>query len=1713
MAKKKIGKLKSNKLEDRIAPGMLGGGIIDPGMVEAVEVEVETQEDENAGNIAETQSEQLSADGENGGQGEYLDDNASSGTMEADQPADASLDQPVEGDNVEPSTEEFDEFAKSDADAGQPYEPEGVWQEADWVDANPDGGMHVEPPEGVLIEDGTASFPHDIANEALPLPDEMEVQPDGSMNIQMPEGAEYLEGSNAFIMPEGSFDPEQVPENIQSFENPDGSYTVSLPAEGFEYNPETNVLNVDNYHVNEMTPDNVTFNTDGSVDVHLPPEGVEYHEDGSFDMSPEACHHMDNPPPEYLGEVDYANYNPDGSVTFEPPEGVEVEDGIATVPYDMIDEHLPLDDDYQINADGTSNYTLPEGTDYNADAHTLTFPEGAMHVDEIPEEIDAHKNPDGSITACLPEGIDYDAESNSVHMDNYWSNELAPDNMAINEDGSVSFALPEETEFYEDGSFNVPADQLDFVDATVPEYVGDVDFAESTESGDYHVNPPEGFTVDSEQGELHIQHDQIDSLPIPDEVNFNPDGTMDVQVPEGTTYNETYNSLQFPAGSVHLDEIPPEVEPVLHDDGSITINLQDGMEYNPDSGSVQLDNYWTNEVMPEAVEYTPEGEMHINLPDDCEFHEDGSFTLPEESTDFMENPDPGYVANGPDWIEANPDGSVTVEKVDEIKIDPENGTMQMNTDYMAEQFDQQIPDEVHFNPDGTMDVQVPEGTNFNPDTGNLTFPEGTVHLEEIPEGVEAHMNPDGSITARLPDGMEFNAETQSVHMDNYWTNEFTPEHVEIHPDGYCEVKLPSETHYFDDGSCQIPAEQADFIDDPAPGYVEQGPDWVHENPDGSVSVQPPEGVHVDAENGQVTMSLDTFSESFGDEFDDAKFNPDGTIDYPLPEGTEYNPEANSLRFPAGEMHMNEIPEQMDAHVNPDGSITLSLPEGVDYNEDTGGVHLDNYWANELSPSEIEINTDGTVTINLPPETQYFEDGSFTMPDEHKDFCYEDKPEYVGDFEHCEQMESGDYHVKPPEGFNVDPETGEMHVPYDQMGELPIPDDVHFNPDGSMDVKLPEGTDYNPELNQLKFPEGSVHIDEIPPEVKPELHEDGTITVNLQDGMQYDAESGDVHLDNYWANEVMPDHCEYTPEGEMVVNLPGDCQYYEDGSFRLPEESADFMNNPEPGYVMDGPEWVNENPDGSVSFASNEGMKLDPETGTMHMETEYMSEQFDQHIPDEVHFNPDGTMDVKIPEGTEYDAESRSLTFPEGSVHMNEIPEQVEAHLNDDGTITATLPDGMDYNAEAGSVHMDNYWTNEFTPDNMEIHPDGHCEIHMPQGTEYYDDGSCSVPPEHADFIENPGPEYVDQGPDWVTGNPDGSITVSAPEGATVDPEAGTMTMSVDQAMNEFEIDDVKLNADGTADFQLPEGTEYNAEANALTFPAGEVHLDEFPEGLQTEYHPDGTISLTLPEGIDYDAEAGSVHVYNEWLNEMAPDAIEITPAGEFVVHLPEGTEYFEDGQFVVQAEHADFIDGGEHHEGEHHEGEYHEGEHHEGEQHDDGPEWANENPDGSITVDAPEGAQVDPEAGTMTMSVDQAVAEFHIDDVTFHSDGSADFQLPEGATFDAEANSLTFPADEFQASDFPEQVEVTYNPDGSATVSLPEGIDCDPEAGIVHLNNAWVNEFAPEPIEITPDGQFVVHLPEGTEFHEDGQFVIPADQANFMDDHHEEAEPEKQQAV
>lgn len=1152
-------KLKSKKLEERIAPGMVGSGIVDPGMVDSAQP-TDTSGTGPSYSQMETslspESTDTTSTNESGGQ--YLENTNPSFNQEGYSEPSAGEGAPI----LDASAHDTSAFENSDlAPSGDYVVEHDSWKEPDWVTSNADGSVTVQPPAGVSIDGGIANFPMSVANDALPIPEEITLKADGSVDVAMAEGTAFNAETGQLTIPAGDAQPHDVPEAFTPVVNPDGSMTLTLPLGQAEYNEDTNTLNLSNAVVNEIAPSYMEVNMDGSVGITLP-EGTQFAADGSFTIPAESAHFMDSPPPEYVMETEFASYEADGAVTFDLPQGASVEDGIAEFPYAVATAELPIPDDVVLNNDGTINVELPEGASYLADSNAINFPADHFNPNDVPEGICAYPNADGTWTVPLPDGMNYEADSNTVHMSNYWANEIAPDPIQINTDGSVQVELPHTTEYHADGSFTVPAAQADWVEQQTPSYVHDAPYAEPVGDGSYVVTPPEGVQIqETAYGtQMQIPYEAVaENVPMPHDAEILPDGGIKVEVPQGTTYDANFNCLTLPEGSVNMAEFPEGFPAHVNPDGSMSVTLPQGMAYN--DGAVTMNNYWANEFTPPAVEFTAEGSVHVTLPPTVDYQPDGSFVVPTESAEFLATPDPAYTVGGPEWVTPNVDGSVMFTPPTDIQVDPAQGTMTMNFEQVETHFANELPPDMTIHPDGSVETPVPPGTTFDANAGVLTIPAGELAPQEIPAGIIYNVLDSGAVAITLPPGIEYDPATQAVTFDNHWANEIAPPCVTIMADGNVQVDLPPQTQYFDNGGFTVPPAYADFMDNPPPAYVYNGPEWVNMTPDGAVHFTPPPEIHMDPNQGTMTMPYGAAMDHFENHVpENMHLNPDGTMNITVPNYVTYDAASGVLTFPADHAAEHMPPPQVMPYFDEGGNVCVKLPPGIEFDAATNTVHLDNAWTNELSPQNMEISPSGNIQVNMPPGT-YYHDGGCSLPPDQANFMNEPYPTYTHDVpDYMAVNTDGSIAITPPANMTLDADAGTVSMSMETFRtELHMDGEMRFNNDGTGDVSLPPNTAYDAANNTLNFPVGAAQLHEIPPQVNPIVNPDGSISVKLPDGITFNAADNTVHLNNQWLNELVPQPVEFHTDGTVSIQLPSDTQYFDNGSFVISAQNADFMD--------------------------------------------------------------------------------------------------------------------------------------------------------------------------------------------------------------------------------------------------------------------------------------------------------------------------------------------------------------------------------------------------------------------------------------------------------------------------------------------------------------------------------------------------------------------------
>ena len=229
MAKKKLKNLSSSKLEERIAPAMVGGvldGAVDA--ASATEAPVEATADVPPG-----------------------DAYAPAVDVAADAP-------PV------PGGDDGLGFGVPDA---APYQelPQGA-------EVVPGGGMDFTPTEGSATYDFTSqamTFDTDAANAIMP--DYLQMSPDGGLNMALPPDAQFDTQAGTLGVPNFATD-QFLPGNIDI--TPTGDVNVALQP-GMSVDPDAGLLKIEAGAAGDYLPPGVTPAPDGGVDF-TPPPGAQF---------------------------------------------------------------------------------------------------------------------------------------------------------------------------------------------------------------------------------------------------------------------------------------------------------------------------------------------------------------------------------------------------------------------------------------------------------------------------------------------------------------------------------------------------------------------------------------------------------------------------------------------------------------------------------------------------------------------------------------------------------------------------------------------------------------------------------------------------------------------------------------------------------------------------------------------------------------------------------------------------------------------------------------------------------------------------------------------------------------------------------------------------------------------------------------------------------------------------------------------------------------------------------------------------------------------------------------------------------------------------------------------------------------------------------------------------------------------------------------------
>ena len=258
--------------------------------------------------------------------------------------------------------------------------------------------------------------------------------------------------------------------------------------------------------------------------------------------------------------------------------------------------------------------------------------------------------------------------------------------------------------------------------------------------------------------------------------------------------------------------------------------------------------------------------------------------------------------------------------------------------------------------------------------------------------------------------------------------------------------------------------------------------------------------------------------------------------------------------------------------------------------------------------------------------------------------------------------------------------------------------------------------------------------------------------------------------------------------------------------------------------------------------------------------------FDDPATDEVESAPEGTKFEKKdgPKGITVDEETGALVIGE-DVPAGEHKVVVEVTYPDDSTdeveVTVNVsakPTADDYNPQ--------YTENEFTQ------------------------GDISSAP----TFDDPTTDDVESAPEGTKFAPKSEDNYGLPEGVTVDPETGALTIAEDAEPGSYPIAVEVTYPDGSTDIiyetivikAKPEADNYNPQYTENEFTQGDIssaptfddpttdEVESAPEG--TKFAPKSEDNYGLPEGVTVDPETGALTIAEDAEPGSYPIAVEVT---------------------------------------------------------------------------------------------------------------------------------------------------------------------------------------------------------------------------------------------
>ncbi|WP_195854823.1 YPDG domain-containing protein [Aerococcus mictus] len=772
--------------------------------------------------------------------------------------------------------------------------------------------------------------------DAKDLPKGVTVKEDGTLTVKVPNGAK--DGSDI-----------EVPVTV----NPDGSLDVKIPENAKD-------------GIEVKVPVKVTYPDDTSDKVDAKVTVVDQSQKVEPAYTPETAK------PGETKKVSKPSFtDKDGNPTNEPektsytaleedklPEGVTVkEDGTLTVKVpngakDGSDIEVPV----TVNPDGSLDVKIPENAKDGVEVKVpvkVTYPDGTSDtvdakvavVDQSqkvqPKYDDKTGTPGQEVPVEKPNFTDKDNKPTKVpEGTKYELGKDAPQGVTVNPDGSLSVKVPEGAKDGDVITVPVKVTYPDGTTDTVNAKVTVKDQSQKVEPKYEDKTGTPGQEVPVEKPNFTDKDNKPTKVPegtkyelgkdAPQGVTVNPDGSLNVKVPEGAKDGDVITvpvKVTYPDGTTDTveakvtvvdqsqkvepkygektgtpgQEVPVE-KPVFTDKDGNPTKTPEGAKYE------------LGKDAPQGVTVNPDGSLSVKVPEGAK---DGDViavpvkvTYPDGTTDTVEAK--VTVVDQSQKVQPKYDDKTGTPgkeaKVDKPNFTDKDGNPTKTPEGTKYELGKDAPQGVTVNPDGSLSVKVPEGAKDGDVIAvpvKVTYPDGTTDTVEAKVTVvdqSQKVQPKYDDKTGTP-GKEAKVEkpnftdkggnpTKTPEGAKYELGKDAPQGVTVNPDGSLTVKVPEGAKDGDVITVPVKVTYPDGTTDTVEAKVTVV--------DQSQKVEPKYGDKTGTPGQEVPVEKPNFTDK------DGKTTP-------APEGTKYE---------LGK----DAPEGVTVH--PDGSLTVKVPEGA-----------------------------------------------------------------------------------------------------------------------------------------------------------------------------------------------------------------------------------------------------------------------------------------------------------------------------------------------------------------------------------------------------------------------------------------------------------------------------------------------------------------------------------------------------------------------------------------------------------------------------------------------------------------------------------------------------------------------------------------------------------------------------------------------------------------